>query len=252
MTATQWGADPEFFGPRHAAREQLMLDTLAPYLPPHARVLDAGAGAGHLANRLAELGHTVLGIDASEQFVAYATAHAAPGARFALGDVTALGVPDASVDVAIAGEVLEHIIDDDLAASELYRVLAPGGVCLVSMPADPALWDFSDQWAGHVRRYDAPSLRELFERQGFRVEKAFRWGFPFTRLYHRALYVPMLKRKAAGGDRPTKPHKGLKRLAATAQGHLLRLDRPYDGSPWGIGWVLVATKPAGHEGPPVG
>jgi ubiquinone/menaquinone biosynthesis C-methylase UbiE len=213
-------------------------------------VLDAGAGAGHLANRLAERGCTVVGIDASERFVAYATAHAVPGARFELGDVTAIALPDASVDVAIAGEVLEHVVDDDLAASELFRVLVPGGVCLVSMPADPGLWDFSDQWAGHVRRYDEPSLRDLFERQGFRVEKAFRWGFPFTRLYHRWLYLPMLKRKAQGGDRPSPPLSGAKRLAASAMAALFRLDRPFDGSPWGIGWVLVATKPASPEGPP--
>jgi SAM-dependent methyltransferase len=242
VTPTQWGEDPAFFGPRHAAREAMMLSVLVPHLAPKSDLLDAGAGAGHLANRLAADGHEVVGIDQSERFVAYANAHAAGGARFQVGDITRLEFPAASFDAVVAGEVLEHVDDDARAIAELHRVLRPGGWCLVSVPADPRLWDVSDEWAGHVRRYTESELRSRFAAQGFRVQRLFRWGFPLVRLYHRFAYVPMLRRKIAGGDGPSKPLARWKRALARVLELMFRGDRLFDGSPWGIGYVLLAQK----------
>lgn len=242
VTPTRWGDDPEFFGPRHAAREALLLAVLARHLAPNSEVLDAGAGAGRLANRLAADGHVVVGIDQSERFVEYATAHAAAGARFQVGDITRLDFPVGSFDAVVAGEVLEHVSDDAAAIAELYRVLKPGGWCLVSVPADPRLWDVSDDWAGHVRRYTESELRARFEAQGFQVQRLFRWGFPFVRLYHRWVYLPMLRRKMARGDGAQQPLAGWKRAVAVGMGVLFRGDRLFDGSPWGIGYVLLARK----------
>lgn len=219
-----------------------MLAVLTPHLAPGSRLLDAGAGAGHLANRLAALGHEVVGIDQSAGFVDYANAHAADGARFQLGDITDLPFPVASFDAVVAGEVLEHVGDDARAIAELHRVLKPAGWCLISVPADPRLWDLSDEWAGHVRRYTEAELRARFEAQGFRVQRLTRWGFPLVRLYHRFAYLPMLRRKIAAGDGPSKPLAGWKRLAARVLEVMFRGDRLFDGSPWGIGYVLLAQK----------
>jgi ubiquinone/menaquinone biosynthesis C-methylase UbiE len=210
-------------------------------LKPPARVLDAGAGAGSFAGKLAEAGYAVAGIDQSERFVAYAGDRVA-GASFQVGDVTALAFPDASFEGVVAGEVLEHVPDHERAVAEFWRVLKPGGVCVVSVPADPALWDASDEWAGHVRRYTAEELRGLFEGRGFVVRRLFRWGFPFTRLYHRWAYLPMLKRKLAAGDAPAAKLTGWKRWAARLFESVLRIDRLFEGAPWGIGYVLVASK----------
>ena len=242
VTPTRWGGDPEFFGPRHAVREALLVSVLRPHLPPHARILDAGAGAGHLANRLAGLGHTVVGIDQSAEFVAYAQERASAGASFQVGDVTSLDFAAATFDAVVAGEVLEHVEDHARAVGELHRVLRPGGFCLVSVPAEPKLWDLADEWAGHVRRYTESELRALFEGQGFRVRRVFRWGFPFVRLYHRFAYLPMLRRKLAREAGPERPLAGWKRLAAKVLAGVFRGDRLFDGSPWGIGWVLLAQK----------
>lgn len=238
MSAHTWGSDPEFYGPRHAVREAMMLRALTQALPAPARVLDAGAGAGSFARKLAAAGYTAIGIEPSEAFVAHVNAHPQPNLTFQAGDLTALPLPDASVDGAVAGEVLEHIPDHDQAVAELARVLAPGGFCLVTVPADPALWDRSDDWAGHVRRYTEGELRGLFERHGFTVLSCRRWGFPVTRLYHRGFYLRLLDRRRG----PSAPLGGWKKLASHVLAAAMRLDHVFDGSPWGIGYLLTARK----------
>jgi SAM-dependent methyltransferase len=49
-------------------------------------------------------------------------------------DVTATGLPDGAYDAVICSHVLEHVPDDAAAMSELRRVTAPGGWCLVMVP----------------------------------------------------------------------------------------------------------------------
>ena len=62
-------------------------------------------------------------------------------------DITAMDLPDGSVDMLIANHVLEHV--DDLAAfAELYRVLRPGGQAVITVP----------MIEGFDRTYEDPSL----------------------------------------------------------------------------------------------
>lgn len=237
--STRWGSDPEFYGPRHAVREAMMFRALRAAVPPGARVLDAGAGAGSFARRLASSGYEAIAVEPSAGFIAHMQARPQPHLTVQPGDLTALPLPDASVEAAVAGEVLEHLADHDRAVAELARVLVPGGFCLVTVPADPALWDRSDDWAGHVRRYTAPELTALFERHGFRVIACKRWGFPVMRLYHRLVYLRLLDRK---GEGPSAPLSGWKRLASRGLAAVMGLDHLFDGSPWGIGYMLTAVR----------
>lgn len=244
---TVWGSDPDFVGPRQAVRQAMLLRRLVAITPAPARVLDAGAGAGSLAWTMALGGYEVIGVDRSEAFVAHASRPPDKPVgcppRFACADLGSLPFAAGSFEAVVAGEVLEHVVDDARAVIELGRVLVPGGVCVVSVPADPDLWDVSDEWAGHVRRYTENELRSLFESNGFTVLRLYRWGFPFVRLYHRHLYVPLLKRKIARPDTaPTPSPTRWRRLVTHAFTGLLACDHLFDGSPWGIGWVLVARK----------
>lgn len=52
-------------------------------------------------------------------------------------DITRLPMPDGSYDVVIANHVLEHIDADGQAMSELFRVLRPGGLALLTVPVNP-------------------------------------------------------------------------------------------------------------------
>ena len=49
-------------------------------------------------------------------------------------DITQVPLPDASYDVVIAHHVLEHIDNDGQAMSELFRLLRPGGLAVLSVP----------------------------------------------------------------------------------------------------------------------
>lgn len=52
-------------------------------------------------------------------------------------DITNVALPDAGYDVVMAHHVLEHIPDDRRAMGELFRLLKPGGIALLSVPINP-------------------------------------------------------------------------------------------------------------------
>ncbi len=99
------------------------------------RVLDAGCGAGYGAAILAEHARWVSGVDIAREAVEYAQAHyERPNLAFVQGSVTALPFPEASFDLVVCFEVIEHLIDGQAMLAELRRVLAPEGICLISTP----------------------------------------------------------------------------------------------------------------------
>ena len=110
---------------------------LLPHLAPNQRLLDIGCGPGtitvDLARRVAP--GEVLGLDVAEEVVAQAEAHrreqGVDNVRFATGDVYALDLPEASVDVVHAHQVLQHLTDPVRALQEVRRVLKPGGLLAV-------------------------------------------------------------------------------------------------------------------------
>jgi 2-polyprenyl-6-hydroxyphenyl methylase/3-demethylubiquinone-9 3-methyltransferase len=90
-------------------------------------VLDAGCGGGLVAKELAAAGARVVGVDRS--LGSLGVARRAVGDRFrpAQGRLERLPIADASVDVVVAADVLEHLPDLPAAVAELARVLAPRG-----------------------------------------------------------------------------------------------------------------------------
>jgi 2-polyprenyl-6-hydroxyphenyl methylase/3-demethylubiquinone-9 3-methyltransferase len=99
------------------------------------RALDVGCGAGLLAEPLARLGAAVTGMDAAEENVAAARAHAT-GSGLAIdyraGELASLGL--GRFDLVTAMEVLEHVADKRAFLGDLARHLAPGGLLVLSTP----------------------------------------------------------------------------------------------------------------------
>jgi SAM-dependent methyltransferase len=232
VSAHEWGTAPEFIGPRHELRERLLLDLFLS-ARPGPDVLDAGAGQGTLSAKLAELGFEVTSTDASAAAVAVLRER---GLRRALeADVTSLPFGDESFDAVVLGEVLEHVEDDRRALREVARVLRPGGVLALSVPANPKLYGSSDAWAGHVRRYTRPALIDACTSAGLTVERCLGWGFPVSRLYHRYVYERYLDRRG-----PAQPARRQKPLVSFL-GAVLQLDRLFVGVERGaLGYLALA------------
>jgi SAM-dependent methyltransferase len=130
---------------------------LLPELRPGLSLLDVGSGPGTITADLALLvaPGEVVGVDAAADVVAQASAHAQElglaNLRFEVGDLFALGYPDASFDVVHLHQVLQHLGDPVAALVELRRVLRSDGVLAARdsdygaftwAPGDPLL----DRW----------------------------------------------------------------------------------------------------------
>jgi SAM-dependent methyltransferase len=235
MSGHEWGTAPEFVGPRHELRERLLLDLFLS-ASPGPKVLDGGAGQGTMSSRLEKLGFEVTSTDVSVAAVDFLRLNL--GGEVLEADLGELPFADATFDGAVLGEVLEHVEDDRGALAELARVLRPGGVLAVSVPANPRLHGPSDEWAGHVRRYTRPALIDACTDAGLTVNQCVGWGFPFSRLYHRHVYERYLDRH--GPSRPGGRH----RHVVAAVGALLQVDRLFVGVERGaLGYLLLAIRP---------
>jgi ubiquinone/menaquinone biosynthesis C-methylase UbiE len=85
------------------------------------------------------------------------------------GDATRLPFADGEFDVVTMLDVLEHVENDGAAVREIYRVLAPGGAFVLSVPAYQHLWSAHDTALHHFRRYEYSGLKKVLESGGFQV-----------------------------------------------------------------------------------
>jgi 2-polyprenyl-3-methyl-5-hydroxy-6-metoxy-1,4-benzoquinol methylase len=99
---------------------------------PGKRVLDVGCRYGALTRAYAE-GNEVVGIDVDHEALEEAARDLGIETHWANAD-DGLAFEDASFDVVVAGELLEHIRDPERLVGEALRVLRPGGTFVASVP----------------------------------------------------------------------------------------------------------------------
>jgi len=127
---------------------------------PSDRLLDCGAGTGRFAQEM-EAECRVMVLDDHEEALRLLRTRFRPDQILSLaGDRVPL--PDASLNFVTALDVLEHTPDDRAVVAGFHRLLVPGGVALVTVPAGMALWSDWDVALHHYRRYSRPQLRALF------------------------------------------------------------------------------------------
>lgn len=145
-------------------------------ISPTATVVDIGTGTGANLRLLKRMGFSdVTGIDPSEH-AAHWCAEKNLG-KVRTGDIRALPIPDSSVDLLLATDVIEHVDEDDQAVAEIRRVLRPGGTALITVPAFSSLWGLQDIKSHHYRRYRMMPFLKLIERSGLVVEKNFYFNY---------------------------------------------------------------------------
>lgn len=152
-------------------RRHLLARSIAGMTP--GRALDIGAAGGGNSRVLRDAGWSVAPLEYGAEGAGVARERGLPVIR---ADATALPVEDAALDLVVAFDVLEHILDDDLAVQEVLRVLRPDGTFLIAVPADPKLWSAHDEAVDHVRRYTRETLSGVLERNGFVLDSLRSWN----------------------------------------------------------------------------
>jgi len=147
---------------------------------PHNVVMDFGCGTGVMFDEAGRWAERVYGVDP-----VLAAAEILIG-EWGLEKVTLLGpeeargeIPDHSVDVIVAAEVLEHIDPLDETLDFFRRCLKPDGVLIVSVPTENAIYRLGRRLAGfdgHYHRQDAASVHGDILRFGF--ERRWIWKVP--------------------------------------------------------------------------
>ena len=98
-------------------------------------VLDIASGEGYGAAILADVARSVVGVELDAEAVAFSqNNYVIPTLSFIVGDALAIPLEDASVDVVVSFETLEHVRDQALFISEIKRVLRPDGLLIISTP----------------------------------------------------------------------------------------------------------------------
>ena len=155
-------------------RREAILRHLAP-LPVESKILDVGCSSGVLLETLRSLGYEQLyGIDISEDSIDLARRRGL--SQVHVMDATRMDFPQASFDVIISSDSLEHIEDDAAVGREFHRLLRPAGRLILYVPAHPFLWSGHDVVNHHFRRYTRRGLKRLIEAAGLRVLHSGYWN----------------------------------------------------------------------------
>lgn len=151
------------------SRNRLIEQTVRRFYPHVTSALEVGCGTGYTlgALRSALPGAQLTGTELFEEGLAIARQRW-PRIRLLQADARALPF-GSEFGLISAFDVLEHIDDDGLALSELWRVLKPGGGIILTVPQHRWLWSAADEYGHHERRYSRVELVSRVEAAGFAV-----------------------------------------------------------------------------------
>jgi SAM-dependent methyltransferase len=227
-----------YLGMRRIAEE--LLERFFQHDSPRPDVLDAGCGSGGTTAWLGRWGR-VSGIDLEPSALALAQERGLR--RLLRGSVERLPFADSRFDLVTCFDVLYHLrVGDDRAAlAEIRRVLRPGGLVLVRVPAHNWLRGAHDE-AVHTRhRYDRPELVRKLRAAGFLIERA---SYANCLLFPLAPAKRFIERRSSAGCTDLWQPPG---LLNSLLGGLLGLEAipvARFGLPWGLSVVAVGRKPS--------
>lgn len=192
--------------PAFARRARIIFENLN--LSGREKILEIGCGRGFYLRTLDQVlpSLEITGIDLNEKYLKVAEKFIGNSkVKLINADATDLPFKDKTFDRIIATEILEHIPDDQKAISEMYRVLRPDGIAMITVPNknypfcwDPLnwvlerlfnwhipsnIWWLAGIWADHIRLYNADELQNKLQKAGFKIEKlcyATHFCFPFS------------------------------------------------------------------------
>ncbi len=130
-------------------------------------IADLGCGCGAMLNRLKDQ-HDVVGVDSSPLAIQFC---ARRGIAVQQGSFpNEIPLQPVVYDVVLLLDVIEHLQDDYAGVQTAARLLKPGGVAIVTVPAFQWLWSDWDELHHHFRRYNRKMLRQVLSTAGLKVE----------------------------------------------------------------------------------
>jgi len=215
---------------------------LAPGLKPGAKVLDAGCGTGGLILRFQRCHPewNYAGIDFMPIACELAQRRCGAGVDLRVASITELPFADASFDAVVSADVVCQVVNPGAAAAEFFRVLKPGGVVIINVPAYMWMWSYHDDSCQTKHRYTRPEIAALLQGAGFSGARTTHWN---------ALPFPLVwaKRKLFRTGRDTSDVKDYPWFVDAAFGSLMAVEhawRRLGGNwAWGTSVFGVARKP---------
>ena len=182
--------------------EQVLGRYLDP-LPDGARLLDVGCGTGDLLSRLGRR-FECAGCDPSDEMLERARKHN-PGAAFTRATAEELPYGDGAFDVVLCIEVIRYLAVPEAALREIARVLAPGGLALVTFaPArSTTLYPLVNKLTSRVEVPGMTHVRQYFHTAGEAEQLVATAGLERSELHARFfgpfIYLSRLTRAGTSG-----------------------------------------------------
>jgi ubiquinone/menaquinone biosynthesis C-methylase UbiE len=151
-------------------------------------VLDAGCGTGGLIIRLqhANPQWRFAGIDFMPLACELARERCGPAVDIREASITELPFDDASFDAVACADVISQVTNPEVAISEFFRVLRPGGVVVINVAAYMWMWSYHDDTCQTKHRFTRPEVAALLEQAGFADRWLTHWNaIPFPLIWAR-------------------------------------------------------------------
>lgn len=151
------------------ARNQLICWAIHKYFPALKSFLEIGCGTGFVLSAISKRfpQSRLFGSEYLEKGLEYARQRV-PSAEFTQMDARCIPY-ESAFDAIGAFDLLEHIEEDVIVLKQIYKALKPGGVAFVTVPQHRWLWGAVDDFACHVRRYNANDLHQKVYSVGFEI-----------------------------------------------------------------------------------
>ena len=150
-----------------------LLNDFIERLPIHAKVLDAGCGAGIPISQMLSKRFNVIGVDFSEAQIELAKKNV-PNAAFLCEDMTKLNFPEHTFDGITSYYAIIHIPREEHQAllANFYRMLKPGGFSLLCLGAEHLIDDIEENYLGtrmYWSHYDTETYLKILNACGFSI-----------------------------------------------------------------------------------
>ncbi len=150
--------DIEDVSPWYVYRNEVIFSLLQRFGLTNEAIWDVGAGTGCVCRYLIQKGMSCIAVEPTADGVERASRVA--GLTTIQGRLEDLHLPEASLSCVGCFDVLEHLSEPSVLCQEIARVLKPGGVLLVTVPAFGWLWSSFDTETGHFARYTRRTMGE--------------------------------------------------------------------------------------------